>query len=373
MDYPSVVGMFRALGFASVHEVAFGADLVALEYRRLVAQDAEKLWIATTCPAVVGYVERYYPDLAAALAPIVSPMVATARLLRQQHGPNLQVVFIGPCIAKKRETASPGLEGEVDEVLTFAELRKMVAAHGIDPHGVAPSEFDPPHSRGGGLFPISGGMLQVAGIQEDLVTGHVMVAEGPARVRPGDQGSRGGLIDTRLLEVLFCKGCMMGPGMSSDLPHFGRRARVSQYVRQRMATSNQADWEARIRRLRGREPRSGVRAAGHAAPDAVARGARAPARRTGQARPGQRVELRRLRLRSCREHAIAIYRGLAESEMCLPYTIEQLREHGVASSADPTRSWPTRRRRWCTRRSWPAWGSWPPASPTRSTTRSASC
>ena len=166
----------------------------------------------------------------------------------------------------------------MDEALTFAEVRKMVAAHGIDPLGVAPSEFDPPHSRGGGLFPISGGMLQVAGIQEDLVTGHVMVAEGPGEFAQAIKEAEGGLIDTRLLEVLFCKGCTMGPGMSSDLPHFGRRARVSQYVRQRMAMSNQADWEARIRRHEDVNLASGVRAPGHAAPDAVARGARAPAR-----------------------------------------------------------------------------------------------
>ena len=29
---------------------------------------------------------------------------------------------------------------------------------------------------------------------------------------------------------------------------------------------------------------------------------------------------------TCRDHAIAIYKGLAESEMCLPYTIDQLRK-----------------------------------------------
>src|SRR5512133_1054051 len=94
LDYPAVVGTLRALGFDSVHEVAFGAELVALEYRRLVAQDADRLWIATTCPAVVGYVETYYPDLTTALAPIVSPMVATARLVRRRLAPGTRVVFI---------------------------------------------------------------------------------------------------------------------------------------------------------------------------------------------------------------------------------------------------------------------------------------
>jgi dissimilatory sulfite reductase (desulfoviridin) alpha/beta subunit len=36
-DYGAVVGMMRALGFALVQEVSFGADLVAREYRRLLA------------------------------------------------------------------------------------------------------------------------------------------------------------------------------------------------------------------------------------------------------------------------------------------------------------------------------------------------
>ena len=62
-------------------------------------------YISTTCPAIVGYVERYYPDLVDSLAPIVSPMMATARALRRLHGDDLKVVFIGPCIAKKVEAA----------------------------------------------------------------------------------------------------------------------------------------------------------------------------------------------------------------------------------------------------------------------------
>ena len=235
-DYTQVVGALRAMGFASVHEVAFGAELVANQYKRLVAEDTDKLWIATTCPAVVGYVRRYHPDLTGSLAPVVSPMIAMARLLRAVHGDAIRVVFVGPCIAKKREAISPDLDGEVDEALTFTELRQMLASRGIDLDAVPPGDFDAPHARGGGLFPISGGMLQVAGIQEDLVTGHVMVGEGPAEFAQAIKEAETGIMETRLLELLFCNGCTMGPGMSSDLPHFGRRARVSQFVRRRIAS-----------------------------------------------------------------------------------------------------------------------------------------
>ncbi len=48
---------------------------------------------------------------------------------------------------------------------------------------------------------------------------------------------------------------------------------------------------------------------------------------------------------TCREHAVAIYKGLAESEMCLPYTIDQLQHDGRGAGESPTSSWPARRRR----------------------------
>jgi signal transduction histidine kinase/Fe-S-cluster-containing hydrogenase component 2 len=324
LDYPAVVGTLRALGFDSVHEVAFGAELVANEYRLLVAREAERVWIATTCPAVVGYVERYYPDLTSALAPIVSPMVATARLLRRDYGPDLKIVFVGPCIAKKRETAE--MAGELDEALTFAELREMVASRGIDPQAVRGFEFDPPHSRGGALFPISGGMLQVAGIQEDLVTGHVMVAEGPAEFAQAIKEAESGLMDSRLLEVLFCRGCTMGPGMSTDLPHFGRRARVSQYVRRRIASSDLPAWQERIRSY------ASVNLSRDYTPNDMRLPVPSPEQlqrllsELGKPDPANELNCGACGYSSCRELASAIYRGLAEREMCLPHSIEHLRD-----------------------------------------------
>ena len=85
-----LVGMLRRLGFSKVAEVAAGADLVADAYRKLLAKNDGARYIATTCPAVVTYVERYHPQLVDHLAPIVSPMIATARCLRRLYGPELR-------------------------------------------------------------------------------------------------------------------------------------------------------------------------------------------------------------------------------------------------------------------------------------------
>ena len=63
IDHQTLVGMIRALGFDIVHEVAFGADLVAQEYRKLLAANNDKRYISTACPAIIGFVEKYFPHL----------------------------------------------------------------------------------------------------------------------------------------------------------------------------------------------------------------------------------------------------------------------------------------------------------------------
>ncbi len=69
LDESQLVAMMRELGFAAVHEVAFGADLVARAFAKLLARDDGGRYIATPCPAVVSYVRKYHPDLTPSLAP----------------------------------------------------------------------------------------------------------------------------------------------------------------------------------------------------------------------------------------------------------------------------------------------------------------
>ena len=136
-DYRLLVGMIKSLGFEFVGEVAFGADLVADRYKKLVS-DNHKYYISSDCPSIVSYVKLYHPELADNLAPVVSPMVAMSRVFREKYGKDLHIVFIGPCIAKKAEST------EVDEVITFTELRELFLEKGISPENGSPSDFDPP-------------------------------------------------------------------------------------------------------------------------------------------------------------------------------------------------------------------------------------
>jgi two-component system NtrC family sensor kinase len=324
--YERVVGMIRALGFRYVLEVGFAADLIARRYRELMDEAGDENYIATTCPALVGYVERYYPDLVPKLAPIVSPMIAAARVVHRLHGPEVPVVFIGPCIAKKGEAASEGLKNDVTAVLTFAEFRQMLASFGIRPDTVEPSAFDPPWSGPGGLFPISRGLLQAAGITEDLMDGDVMATDGRTKFVDAIQAMASNSLDVRLLEILCCNGCIMGAGMTTDATLFKRRSLVGRYVQKQWTDARKDQWSLDVAKFadidlsRGFSPYD----------QRIAQPSRAQIssilNRMGKMKPEDELNCGACGYDSCVEHAIAIHFRLAETEMCLPYTIEKLRD-----------------------------------------------
>ena len=324
-SYKKFVGMLRKIGFDLVGEVAFGADIVAKEYKKLFeSDDSGKRYIATSCPAIVAYVERYHPDLVGNLAPIVSPMVAMARVYRKLHGDDLKIVFIGPCIAKKAEVMSTNMPGELDAAITFLELRKLFAKLGIYPDPVNDSNFDGPWANTGGLFPIARGLLQTAEITEDLVRDEIIAVEGRGEFVEAFKEFESGHMDVKLLEVLACNGCIMGPGCTASTPMFSRRTQISNFVRQRLKSFNLEIWAKDIAGCADLDLSRKYASYDQRVKAPYSMDLAEILKKLGKYTPDDELNCGACGYETCREHAIAIYKGLAEGEMCLPYTIEQL-------------------------------------------------
>jgi len=321
-----LVGALRTLGFERVAEVAFGADLVAAAYRRLLAEHPGERFIATTCPAVVGYVQRYHPRLVGSLAPIVSPMVAEARALRRRYGDGLRVVFVGPCVAKKSEESEGGAAAtELDAVITFQELRTLLSDASVDPEAAPQSEFDRPHAELGALFPISKGILQAADLQEDLLSGDVVAADGRHSFAEAVREFETGDLDARLLETLCCNGCIMGPGLTTDAPLFRRRAWVSQHARRRMAALDREAAAADRAELADLDLGRRFAHDDQRRPAPSQQEIATVLARMGKVAPEDELDCGACGYDTCREHAEAILEGLAEVEMCLPFSIAELK------------------------------------------------
>lgn len=325
VDGGELVAMIRRLGFSSVHEVAFGADLVAREYTRLLQGESPR-FIATTCPAIVSFVRKYHPDLIPSLIPIVSPMIACSRALRHQHGPDLKVVFVGPCIAKKGEAAHEELDGEVDAVLTYVELREMFRQKQIDGHNGDSTALDPPHGSLGSLFPITRGLLQAADLKEDLLRGDIVSADGHDHFSDAIGDFELGHSGIRLLDILCCQGCIMGVGMSSTEPLFRRRAQVGRRAKQVMTTFDHDAWERELERFAGLDLTRTFEAADQRfAAEPSSAQIQVILERMNKPTEADQLNCGACGYDSCVAHATAVHNGLAEVEMCLPYMIESLK------------------------------------------------
>ena len=204
------------LGFAGVHETAEGAERVSQEVAALLDRAASGLFLSSACPVATELVLRYYPSFASALTPVQPPMLAHAAQLKLRYGASAQVVFIGPCIGKKRDAdQNPDL---LHTALTFEELRRWLTVKGIvpaeqpDAPGYAPA-------GNGALYPLEGGMNQTVrhfmkrrDLDDALLTvsGLGRIADTLKTLDPKALGR------PVFLELLACEGgCIAGPQISA--------------------------------------------------------------------------------------------------------------------------------------------------------------
>lgn len=317
-DYKVFVGMVRQLGFHYVHEVSFGADMVAREYSRVLGDHSSEPCISSDCPAVVYFVEHYHPDIVDSLAKIASPMVAMNRIVRKKYGNDIKTVFIGPCIAKKAESE------EVDEVITFRELRAMFEQYGITADKVEPSNFDPPHGGKGGIFPVSRGLLQTTSVNESICDGLVIIAGGRWKVREAVKEFEDGDLGPQHLEALCCEGCIMGPGMSKEGKRYIRRKQIGNFVSQQLHDLDKDQWKKDVREFSTLDFSQSFEALDRRLASPSTDLIEKALNKMGKVSEKDHLNCGACGYETCIEHAIAIAEGLAETEMCLPYTIESL-------------------------------------------------
>ncbi len=118
-----VVNACYAAGYRAVHRGVLGDELVARQYRELLADDGWGTIIRSTCPVVVETVRTQYPELVPYLAPVATPIAAEARYLKALYGADTPVVYAGVCLTE----GGP----DVEAAITFAELEYVLTKRGV--------------------------------------------------------------------------------------------------------------------------------------------------------------------------------------------------------------------------------------------------
>lgn len=319
-NHKLVVGMIRKLGFDKVVEVGFGADIIADKYTELLSDNNES-YISSDCPAVVAYIEQYKEEAISALAPVDSPLGATAKILKNKfEDKNPKLVFIGPCIAKKAENKN------VDVSITFKELQDLLAANEIFSDTVEESEFDEPLANKGAAFPVSGGLLENMGKYSSVTDTDIIVTGGKENFKEVVEEYIKGDLPARHIELLCCQGCIMGPGMSKKGGRFIKRNRLTKYLKNKMEKVDVENWENEKKTYIELDFSKEFEARPIADNTPDEEEIQDVLSKLGKKTKSDHLDCGACGYPSCREHAIAIIKGLAEDEMCLPYTIETMND-----------------------------------------------
>ncbi len=213
------IAAMKKLGFHRIMEVAIGADMCTVEEAKdfLEKVPSEQNYMATSCcPAWHSMIYKLFPGEAKNISMTLTPMVFTARLMKQKY-PGCKVVFVGPCAAKKLEAIREDIRSDVDFVLTFEELQGMFEAKEIDFETIEPM-FDLNEGTAAGRgFAVSGG---VAGAVSNLLKQtnpelevKTARAEGLRECRKLMTLAKAGKYNGYLLEGMACPGgCVAGAG-----------------------------------------------------------------------------------------------------------------------------------------------------------------
>ena len=213
------------LGFKDVYEVAMGADIGAMaeaeHYVEAVASGKQPFLLTSCCPSWAMLAKKYFPETISMISNELTPMVATARIIKKEH-PNASVVFIGPCAAKKLEASRRTVRSDVDFVITFEELDAMFIVQDIEfddfGQGV-PMEDATGAGRG---YAVAGGVADAiqSCIKEYYPDVEVKIehAEGLSECRKALMLAKAGRKNGCLIEGMGCPGgCIAGAGTNIPL------------------------------------------------------------------------------------------------------------------------------------------------------------
>ena len=294
----------KKLGFFDVEETAIGATIVKTEYERMLQEEERDILISSCCHSVNLLIQKYFPSALEYLADIMSPMQAHAADIKRRM-PNAKTVFIGPCVAKKDEAEY--YEGLVDAVLTFEELTNWLKDEGIE----LEREVDHVSESRARFFPTTGGILKT---MAQNAKGYTYIAlDGVENCIAALKDIESGKIHKCFIEMSACVGsCIGGPVMEK----YHNASPIKDYV---TVADYAGEDDFAVAQPAPLYLKKQFAMIDRKLPQPSENEIMTVLRQMGKTKPADELNCGSCGYNSCREKAIAIIQGKAESSMCLPF------------------------------------------------------
>ncbi|MDT8444009.1 MAG: sigma 54-interacting transcriptional regulator [Desulfuromonadales bacterium] len=318
----------RRLGFAEVHEGAAGVDLLRDSYRKHLEKSLPYPLITTHCPTIVDLIQRHYPQLLKNLIGLVSPMVAIGRFIKSRTTADTPIVYISSCIAGKFEITAEQTEGAIDCVISYQELSQMFKSRKLDLKRLGETAFDGMQPQRGRLFAISGGPFKSFDIASEITNQDYVEAEGEENAMEVIKDLAASRISPKVVDIRFCNGgCIGGPGKNNRLTTFSKRNLIiEQHLNQNLYYRTKSTYLAETPLPSFSKTFSNK----HELPKTPSsERLRQILQSTDKYETKDELNCGACGYPTCRDHAVAVYRELAEGDMCLPYSLKRLKEDHI--------------------------------------------
>ena len=294
----------KKLGFFDVEETAIGATIVKTEYERMLAEEERDIIITSCCHSVNLLIQKYFPSSLEYLADVMSPMQAHCADIKKRM-PKAKTVFIGPCVAKKDEAEH--YEGLVDAVLTFEELTNWLKAERIE----LEKEMDKTPESRARFFPTTGGVLKT---MAQNAPGYTYIAlDGVENCISALKDIESGKIHKCFIEMSACVGsCIGGPVMEK----YHNTSPIKDFITI-VDYAGERDFD--VAQPAPMELKKHFTMIEHKLLQPSENEIMTVLRQMGKFKPADELNCGSCGYNSCREKAIAIIQGKAESSMCLPF------------------------------------------------------
>ncbi len=298
------------LGFFDAEETSIGANVVVQEYEKLLKSGKYKNFITSACPAINRMIQIYYPNALEYLAPVDTPAVVHAKMIKEADS-EAKVVFIGPCIAKKKEGKDSGV---IDGVLTFEELFELFNDNNIDLNMISNVHVseDKEVANRAKYFPISRGIIKSFA---SLPKGYEYIAiDGVERCFEvlNSINDLSGIF----LEINSCaSACINGPcSLTKEKDSISSNAIVRSYARKEMELGGKSDkvpYDLEVSTEYNRIRTGDIPGTDKQIEAILAK--------TGKLKPEDELNCGVCGYSTCRAKAWAVLNGYADIDMCLPY------------------------------------------------------
>ncbi|MEG0857886.1 MAG: [Fe-Fe] hydrogenase large subunit C-terminal domain-containing protein [Terrisporobacter sp.] len=307
--------VLKHLGFSYVEETLVGAQPIIDEYFKYINKDDDENYITTLCPTIVNLIEKHYPDLIPNLIPSISAFICHGKIIKEKYGSDTKVVFIGPCLGKKDEGR---FEDCIDAVVTLEEFERWLKQENICWDNFEETSFDA-ISHYKKVYPF---ISENTGyLSKDKNKKEVVSVDGAEDCLKTINAIRDKRISNAVFEMNFCNnGCIRGTGMGDDgVSSYERRRNIIEYsencnAKQGDETDNSYDEilpnidlhkEFQSKYVPLKEPSD--------------KELKDILKSMGKFARMDEINCKACGYKTCRDKAKAVFNGLADTSMCIPY------------------------------------------------------